>query len=44
MRASLCHLMCRTTVIGNPGDEYAGEGKAWIPKDGSAVMSGMEDA
>jgi taurine dioxygenase len=37
-------LMWRTTVIGNPGDEYAGEGKAWIPQDGSEVMSGMEDA
>lgn len=24
-------LMWRTTVMGNPGDEYAGEAKSWIP-------------
>ena len=36
--------MWRTTVMGNPGDEYAGEGKSWIPRDGSAVMAGMEHA
>ena len=37
-------LMWRTTVMGNPGDEYAGEEKSWIPRDGSAVMAGMEHA
>ncbi|MGD8838224.1 MAG: TauD/TfdA family dioxygenase [Gammaproteobacteria bacterium] len=37
-------LMWRTTVMGNPGDEYAGEGKSWIPRDGSAVMAGMDHA
>ena len=37
-------LMWRTTVMGNPGDEYAGEGKSWVPRDGSAVMAGMEHA
>ena len=37
-------LMWRTTVMGNPGDEYKGESKSWIPKDGSDVMAGMEYA
>ncbi len=37
-------LMWRTTVMGNPGEEYAGEAKTWIPRDGSAVMAGMENA
>lgn len=37
-------LMWRTTVMGNPGDEYAGEEKTWIPRDGSEVMAGMENA
>ena len=37
-------LMWRTTVMGNPGDEYAGEEKTWIPRDGSDVMAGMENA
>lgn len=37
-------LMWRTTVMGNPGDEYRGEAKSWIPRDGSAVMAGMEHA
>lgn len=37
-------LMWRTTVMGNPGSEYAGEQKSWIPRDGSAVMAGMEHA
>ena len=37
-------LMWRTTVMGNPGDEYAGEEKTWIPRDGSDLMAGMEDA
>jgi len=35
-------LMWRTTVMGNPGSEYAGEEKSWIPRDGSAPMAGME--
>ena len=37
-------LMWRTTVMGNPGEEYAGEAKSWIPAEGFAVMQGMEDA
>lgn len=37
-------LMWRTTVRGQPGDEYAGEAKSWIPADGHAPMEGMEDA
>ncbi len=37
-------LMWRTTVMGNPGDEYAGEEKSWIPLDGCALMAGMEHA
>ena len=37
-------LMWRTTVMGNPGDEYRGEAKSWIPRDGSAIMAGMENA
>jgi taurine dioxygenase len=37
-------LLWRTTVMGNPGEEYAGEEKTWIPRDGSAVMAGMENA
>ncbi len=37
-------LMWRTTVRGNPGAEYAGEGKSWVPQDGHAPMQGMEDA
>ncbi len=37
-------LMWRTTVMGNPGDEYRGVEKSWIPRDGSAVMAGMEHA
>ena len=37
-------LMWRTTVMGNPGDEYAGEAKTWIPRDGSEVMAGMDNA
>ncbi len=37
-------LMWRTTVMGNPGDEYKGESKSWIPEDGSDVMAGMEYA
>ncbi|MEM7224401.1 MAG: TauD/TfdA family dioxygenase [Pseudomonadota bacterium] len=37
-------LMLRTTVMGNPGADYAGEAKSWIPRDGSAPMQGMENA
>ncbi len=37
-------LMWRTTVMGNPGEEYSGEVKSWIPRDGSAIMAGMENA
>lgn len=37
-------LMWRTTVMGNPGSEYAGEHKTWIPRDGSDPMMGMGNA
>ena len=37
-------IMWRTTVMGNPGLEYQGEAKSWIPQDGHDVMHGMEDA
>ncbi len=37
-------LMWRTTVMGNPGAEYAGQTKSWIPPAGYAPMHGMEDA
>ena len=37
-------LMWRTTVMGNPGKEYAGEDKTWIPRDGSELMTGMDSA
>ena len=33
-------LMWRTTVRGNPGSEYAGESKSWIPKDEAAAPAG----
>ncbi len=36
-------LMWRTTVMGDPGAEYRGEAKSWIPQDGLAPMHGMED-
>jgi len=42
--ARYTRLMWRTTVMGNPGKEYAGEQKSWIPRDGSDVMAGMEHA
>ncbi|MEL6284406.1 MAG: TauD/TfdA family dioxygenase [Pseudomonadota bacterium] len=35
-------LMWRTTVQGEPGAEYAGEAKSWMPRDGEALMAGME--
>jgi taurine dioxygenase len=42
--AQYIRLMWRTTVMGNAGEEYAGEEKTWIPRDGSDVMAGMENA
>jgi len=41
---SYSRLMWRTTVMGNPGHEYEGERKSWIPKDGSKIMAGMDHA
>ena len=41
---SYSRLMWRTTVLGNPGHEYAGEKKSWIPEDGSKIMAGMDHA
>ena len=41
---SYSRLMWRTTVMGNPGDEYEGEEKSWIPQDGSQIMAGMDHA
>ena len=37
-------LMWRTTVHGNPGPEYAGETKSWIPRDASQLLGGLGDA
>jgi len=37
-------LMWRTTVMGNPGEEYRGEAKSWISREGYAPMQGLEDA
>lgn len=34
-------LMWRTTVRGNPGPEYAGEERSWIPASGLKPMSGL---
>jgi len=31
-------------VHGNPGPEYAGERKSWIPQDESKMLSGLGDA
>lgn len=36
-------LMWRTTVMGNPGEEYAGEKKSWIPDENVKPMSGLDD-
>lgn len=36
-------LMWRSTVMGNPGKEYAGERKSWIPDCGTTAMEGLED-
>jgi len=29
--------------MGNPGNEYAGEAKSWIPRDTATTMQGLED-
>ena len=34
-------LMWRTTVVGNPGREYAGEKKSWLPEGGGRPMDGL---
>ncbi len=37
-------IMWRTTVMGSPGAEYAGETKSWIPADAETpILQGMED-
>jgi taurine dioxygenase len=36
-------LMWRTTVTGNPGPEYDGEKRSWIPEDGSRPAEGLDD-
>ena len=36
-------LMWRTTVFGNPGPEYAGESKSWIPAEGTSFLEGLGD-
>ena len=33
----------RTTVMGNAGMEYARDGKSWIPSEGLATMTGLEE-
>lgn len=35
-------LMWRTSVLGNPGEEYKGENKSWLPPNGGHVMEGLE--
>ncbi|MEM7405326.1 MAG: TauD/TfdA family dioxygenase [Pseudomonadota bacterium] len=35
--------MWRTTVHGNPGPEYAGESKSWMPADAARPMDGLVD-
>ncbi len=35
-------LMWRTTVRGNPGPEYAGEKRSWIPESGARPMAGLD--
>ncbi len=37
-------LMWRTTVMGNPGEEYSGDTKSWIPPAGFEPTHGMEKA
>ena len=34
-------IMWRTTVMGNPGDEYAGERPSWIPAGGGDPLDGL---
>ena len=34
-------VMWRTTVMGNPGEEYAGERPSWIPAEGGDPMDGL---
>ena len=34
--------MWRTTVSGNPGEEYAGEQPSWIPLDGGDPLDGLD--
>ena len=34
-------VMWRTTVMGNPGEEYAGERPSWIPQGGGDPMDGL---
>jgi taurine dioxygenase len=36
-------VMWRTTVRGNPGPEYAGEKRSWIPDSGARPMEGLDD-
>ena len=36
-------LMWRTTVMGNPGSEYDGEARSWIPQEGVELMQGLGD-
>lgn len=36
-------VMWRTTVMGNPGPEYANDTPSWVAQDGSAPMQGLED-
>ena len=35
-------LMWRTTVMGNPGPEYVGEKRSWIPDSGGRPMQGLD--
>lgn len=41
--ASHPRLMWRTTVMGNPGVEYTGDARSWVPRDGHEPMRGLED-
>ncbi|MFT5112841.1 MAG: taurine dioxygenase [Parasphingorhabdus sp.] len=36
-------LMWRTTVMGNPGAEYEGEARSWIPQQGQDLLEGLGD-
>ena len=42
--ASYDRLMWRTTVHGNPGPEYRGERKSWLPEPGRGVLEGLDEA